>query len=148
MSILGIYENEIDKTLISYTLSLFENCHTEITSNINTTNKSSLVVVTAKCLSKIDTNFIKKTPIFLLSTSLLSVEALSFSNIKIWDSYHSPNFKQYFDFESNQITDTELRLSLIRKVNYILYNKLKMKLNSSSCGIERDDIECGDESDY
>lgn len=154
MKILGISGNKEEKALVAYVLSLFEGCSTEYLSSDDSDkirdriSKPVLMVTTAEDLDKLDSTWIKEVPVFLLSTASVSEEFPPLFDNKIWDSYHLPDFETHFDVKEGLILDIQLRLRLIRKVNHILYYKLNLKLDSSSCGIERSAVECGDESDY
>lgn len=66
---------------------------------------------------------------------------------EIWETFSLPNFQESFDREGNPIID--LRLKLKRKINHIIYNKLKIvDDNYFTCGIDRSRNPCGDANEY
>jgi hypothetical protein len=142
MEIIGYAHTEIDKHLINYTLSLFEGMQTKMIdqkSLLLSQNNIALIVLSCKKTQKEleETNSI----LFLVSCSDNSIKNTP-------NSYYLPNFEQNFDLKKGIIQPVSLRLELIRKVNTIIYKQLDIKAKKSSCGIERNSIECGDESDY
>lgn len=67
------------------------------------------------------------------------------SGIKSWGIIALGETKQEFDTSLNQIRNVSLRLKLIRKVNKIQYQKMKLRGDGfGSCGIDRSANECGD----
>lgn len=172
MNIIGILSKNDDlimphERLLNYTLSLFEQCQTEVINVCNSKEgfenlirKSPVLVISGdKCnveeiVGRIDKQLLVNKPVFLLSTSNtgeveIMGEFFERVGMEVWECYSLPNFHENFDGKEDVISTVRLRLELIRKVNYILYNQLGLKdKDRTSCGIERDKYEYGDESDY
>lgn len=101
----------------------------------------------------------RRTPVLLVSTSIesegatrslkLAKKELKEAGHKVWKTYSLPNDVSHFNTDEQIVSTVSLRLDLIKKVNYILYNKLKAKDRTRrSCGIERESYEYGDERCY
>lgn len=162
MKILGIYDNDINKKLVTYALSLFEHCTTNTlnlsnnfsTKDINTiTQHIDLIVLSLDNYSSFTTNsFPHHIPLFFISTKNITPEIntqFNNQNHSILDTYFFTNFDKEFDPIIPTIPNVGLRLKLIRKINYILYKKLDLKdINRFTCGIDRPSIERGDENSY
>lgn len=157
--------DESEHLLLDYALSVFENISTKVYSSDpqkapskNRLDKVKLHVISIHLpqITQIEYPAISA-PILLITTSSddlvvdtsRTVNDLKESGHTVLDSYHLPNFKHNFNVKEGSIGPVNLRLELIRKINYIIDNKLFLRDNSpSSCGIDRFDYERGDEDDY
>ena len=156
MNILGILgKSRADNQLVNYTISLFEGWDKNSIDNTSLLNvhikKTDLLVTTIEKieeLQKLDRTLTKGKPVLLVSTNPMDKTLYKSLDIDICETYYLPDFETNFNNEQGLISPTRLRLELIKKVNSIRYNKLKIVPQKSSCGIERSDMECGDESDY
>ena len=156
MNILGILgKSRADNQLVNYTISLFEGWDKNSIDNTSLLNvhikKTDLLVITIEKIEELQTldlDLTKGKPVFLVSTSPIDKAVYKSLDMDICETYYLPDVEANFDNEQGLIAPTRLRLELIKKVNQIRYNKLKIVPRTSSCGIERSDIECGDESDY
>ena len=153
MNILGIPgKSRADNQLVNYAISLFEGCRKNSINNISLlkTNikKTDLLVTTIEKLQEFEPTEIKGKPVFLVSTKPIDKILYKSLEFNICETYYLPDIEANFDNEQAVIFSTRLRLELIKKVNHCRYNELKIVPHTSSCGIERSAIECGDESDY
>lgn len=96
-------------------------------------------------------------PILLLNTALgnatgevilaTAIEKFTLGGSPVWETYSLPNFKAHWDADGN--ASIRLRISLIRKVNHLMYKKLKIKDdNYFTCGIDPERDPCGDAIEY
>lgn len=164
-------EEELDspsQLLLTYALSIFEGINT-LAFSTGLRNKQSeyrvdkakLFILSQHTSSAINVNQLGligvKAPILLLTTSSIDskedstefIKTLTDSDFNVWDTYHLPHFTQHFNREEGIITPVNHRLTLIRKINHLIDEKLFLRDNSpSSCGINRFNYERGDEDDY
>lgn len=102
-------------------------------------------------------NVFAQKPILLLTTALgndtgevvlaTGIEKFTQGGSEVWDTYSLPNFKAHWDADGN--ASIRLRISLIRKVNHLMYQKLKIKDdNYFTCGIDPERDPCGDAIEY
>ena len=165
MNVVGIV-NENNKELnvfTTYVLSLFEDVDTELI-NINDESydlrHTELIILSFSTIEEFNDLFDhKKTfqqkPLLLIQIVKNNVttdfdfpknEAIQ-NGLTVWGTYSIADIKNNFN-DSEGIIEIKERLTLIRLINDIIYNKMKRNLQNSSCGIERENREYGDESDY
>jgi len=173
MKLIGLANSNTLK-LVNYTISLFENKHSEIidlSEFKNVTNPviskfedvKFLIIVLENCanLNAIDDfrttnkNVFKNTSILLLSTTdhldILATAKNQFTTYgaTILDTFYLPSYLTNFN-PTEGITNIKLSLELIRKVNIIKQNNFNnyFKKRISTCGIDTTGFENCDASSY
>ena len=155
--------NSMLNAFTSYVLSLFEEVDTEaiyINDSVFETRHIELNVITFSDYSHFNLilnhqNINKNKPFLLIHASSenhvfdfeKAEKEITKKGAVVWGNYTISDIKNNFSpFEG--ILNIKLRLTLIRIINDIIYNKMKRNINSTSCGIKRESREYGDESDY
>jgi NAD(P)H-dependent FMN reductase len=98
-----------------------------------------------------------KQPLLLLTTSIHNDEGKSLlesatkkfnkAGSPVWETFSLPNFHDHFDKEGK--ATLQLRLPLIRKINKVVNDRLKIKdKNFFTCGIDPERDPCGDAIEY
>ncbi len=162
MKILGVTnsnnEYSSDFVFLKYTLSLFKVIETEVL-DLKTTSLDNCVLYVISV--NIDfyywdlINNIKNVPVLLLISSENVIKEKVIDGLKkefinnsceIFGVFKIPAFQKAFN---NSIVDTDLKLELIRKIDEIQFQKLKLKDDDYyTCGIDRSRNPCGDASEY
>jgi len=162
MKVLGVTnsnsEHSSDFVFLKHTLSLFKVIETEVLDTKNTSIENCALYVIS---IKVDANYndfvnsIKNVPVLLLISSDNEIKKVVIEQLKnvfiknnceISEVVVVADFKEAF---SNRIVDTDLILDLIRKINAIQFQRLKLKDDEYyTCGIDRSRNPCGDASEY
>ena len=98
-----------------------------------------------------------KQPILLLTTSIhneegkgvleTATEKFNKARSPVWETFSLPNYQDHFDKDGK--ATLQLRLPLIRKINKVVNDRLKIKdKNFFTCGIDPERDPCGDAIEY
>jgi len=173
MKLIGLANSNTLK-LVNYTISLFENKHSEVINLVEFKNVTNPVISKLKNVKFLiivlenyadlntindfrttNINVFKNTSILLLFTTdhldMLATAKNQFTTYgaTILDTFYLPSYLINFN-PIEGITDIKLSLELIRKVNTIKQNNFNnyFKKRISTCGIDNTDFENCDASSY
>jgi hypothetical protein len=135
---------------------------------IDLINESSLLVISLnvendsyqsilKMINQEQSDLTNKKPILLIITSSKNNDIrhiidgikneIQENGVEVYETFVLPNYEN--NFENSEISNIRLRLDLIRKINRIMYNQLKIRDNSYfTCGIDPNRDYCGDAIEY
>ena len=119
--------------------------------SISLENISSKIIL--EKIHLLQTNLVKNKPLLLLITTATehdhksTINQIQKSKLQNVETFILPDYQN--NFEGLEISNIRLRLELIRTINRMMYEQLKIRNNSYfTCGIDIDRDYCGDAIEY